>query len=120
MGEEKRDLGEEIAGKILTALLVVAGAYALFQLGVRGVFSLMMGDNPDNAIYVLFYGGLVVLGGVALIGAGSGWALWRRSRPAAPGAPPPSVFSRGVSIGLLAVFLIALLAVAGFIRGFMK
>ena len=119
MGEEKRDIGEEIAGKILTALLVVAGVYAVFQLAVRGIFSLIMGGNDNNGIYVLFYGGIVVLLVIFLLGAGSGWALWRRSRaPAAEGKP--STFSRGVSIGLLVVVLAAVYILGSFLRGFSR
>lgn len=118
MGENKRDLGEEIAGKILTAALVLAGAYVFFRAAVRGIFSLMMGGNPDNGIYVLFYGGLVVLAVIFFMGAGSGFLLWRRGRAKPAGTEPPSVFSRGVTIGLAVVALAALFIIVNFLRGF--
>jgi len=119
MSEEKKDLGEEIAGKILAAALVLAGAYAFFQVVVRGIFSLMMGGNPDkNGIYVLFYGGIVVLAVIFLLGAGSGFWLWRRAKAKPAGAERPSVFSRGITIGLVVVVLIAVFVIGGFLHGF--
>ena len=118
MGEEKRDLGEEIAGKILAAALVVAGGYLVFRVVVRGVFSLMMGGNPDNGIYVLFYGGIVVLAAIFLLGAGSGFWLWRRAKAKPAAAERPSVFSRGITIGLVVVVLIAVFVIGSFLRGF--
>ena len=117
MGEEKRDWAEEAAGKLLTAAAVVAGVYALFQLFVRGVFSLMMGGNPDNAIYVLFYGGIVVAAGIFLFGAGSGWLLWRGAK-AKPASGKPSMLARGILIGLAVVATVAVILLAVIIRAF--
>ena len=119
MGENKKDLGEEIAGKILTAALVVAGAYLLFRAAVGGIFSLMMGGKSDNGIYVLFYGGAVVLLVVLALGAGSGWALWRRSAKKPAEAGPSSASGSGISIGLAVVAAAALLLILGFLRGFL-
>lgn len=119
MSENKRDLGEEVAGKILTEALVLAGVYVVFQLVVRGIFSLMMGGNPDKGIYVLFYGGFVVLAVIVLMGAGSGCWLWNRSKAKPAGAERPSAFSRGVGIGLVVVLLAAVYILGSFIRGFL-
>lgn len=118
MDEQKRDLGEETAGKILTAVLVVAGAYALFQLVVRGIFSAVMGGNPDNGIYVLFYGGIVVLAVIALMGAGSGYWLWRRAKAKPAAGGQPSVSGRGLTIGLIVVLAAAVYIIGNFLRGF--
>ncbi len=118
MDENKRDTGEEIAGKILTAVLVVAGAYAAFQLVVRGIFSAVMGGNPDNGIYVLFYGGIVVLAVIALMGAGSGYWLWRRAKAKPAAGEQPSVFGRGLTIGLVVVLVAAVYIIGNFLRGF--
>lgn len=118
MDEKKRDIGEETAGKILTALLVVAGAYAVFQLVVRGVFSAVMGGNPDNGIYVLFYGGIVALAVIALLGAGSGYWLWRRAKAKPAGGEQPSAAGRGLTIGLVVVLAAAVYILGNFLRGF--
>lgn len=118
MDENKRDLGEEIAGKILTALLVVAGAYAAFQLVVRGIFSAVMGGNPDNGIYVLFYGGIVVLAVIALMGAGSGYWLWRRAKAKPAAGEQSSILGRGLTIGLVVVIVVAVYIIGNFLRGF--
>lgn len=118
MDDNKKDTGEEIAGKILTALLVVAGAYAAFQLVVRGIFSAVMGGNPDNGIYVLFYGGIVVLAVIALMGAGSGYWLWRRAKAKPAPGEQPSVFGRGLTIGLVVVLVAAVYIIGNFLRGF--
>ena len=118
MGEEKKDWAEEAAGKLLTAAAVVAGVYALFQLFVRGVFSLMMGGNPDNAIYVLFYGGIVVVAGIFLFGAGSGWLLWRGTRAKPAPGEKPSMIIRGILIGLAVVAAVAVILLVIIIRAF--
>jgi hypothetical protein len=118
MEEKKRDVGEEIAGKILAALLVVAGAYAAFQLAVRGIFSAVTAGNPDNGIYLLFYGGIVALAVIALLGAGSGYWLWRRAKTKPAAGGQPSVFGRGLTIGLVVVLIAAVYIIGNFLRAF--
>lgn len=116
MSEEKRDKGEEIAGKILTALLVAAAAWLLFRGVVGGIFSLIMRGNPENGVYVLFYGGAVVLLAVLGIGLLAGWLLWRSARRKPREQGEGSVFARGLGIGLAVVALCAALILIGFVR----
>lgn len=109
---------EELAGKVLTAVAVAAGAWLLFQGIMRGIFSLMMGGNSENGVYVLFYGGGIALVVIAVLGAAAGWLFWRRARkgPAAAAAPAQerSMLRSGITMGLALVAGAALLLLALF------
>lgn len=116
MEDQNKDRAEALAGKLLTAAAVAAGAWLLFQTVVRGIFSLIMGGNSENGVYVLFYGGYVALAVAAAIGAAAAWLFWRSargSRQPAEGAPAPaertSTLRSGLMIGLAVVAGAALL-----------
>jgi hypothetical protein len=110
---ETSGLGE----KLLGVGAVLAGAFLFFRVVVVGIFKLMMGGNSENGVYVLFYGGGVVLIILVGIGVTAGLALWRGRKGNAdnvPSAPPESAFRRGVRIGLVLVTAIVLLLVSLF------
>lgn len=120
MADRNDDWAEALAGKILTAAAVAAAAWLLFQGVVRGIFSAIMGGNSENGVYVLFYGGYVVLAVVAAIGAAAAWLFWRsvRKTPGPPGvqAPQRSMLRSGLTMGLALVAGAALLMLALFVR----
>lgn len=112
-GQDKARAGA-LAGKLLTAAAVAAGAWLLFQGITRGIFSAIMGANSENGVYVLFYGGYIALAAAAAaIGLAAGWVFWRRAgRDAAPaGEPVPerSMLRSGITMGLALVAGAALL-----------
>lgn len=113
---QKGDWQEEAAGKLLTALLVVGAAYLLFRAAMRGIFALIMGGNPENGVYVLFYGGAIALALIALMGVLAGSLFWRRARGGGAGNGAP-VLRGGLTLGLLAVALAALAIVGAFVTG---
>ncbi len=95
-------LGEKLVG----VALALAAAWLAFRLLVGGIFSFILGRNPDNAVYLLFYGGGIALLALLLIGAASGTLLWRRTRARADGTPAAesqSYLGRGLTLGLMVV-----------------
>lgn len=118
MAGNNEDRAEALAGKILTAAAVAAAAWLIFQGAVRGIFSAMMGGNSENGVYVLFYGGYVVLAVMAAIGAAAAWLFWRAVRrpPAPPGgqAPERSMLRSGLAMGFALVAGTALMLLALF------
>ena len=115
---DKKDNPPGIEGKLLGVILSLAAAYLIFRLTVGGIFHLMMGNNPENGIYVFFYGGIVVLAVLAVIGIAAFFLLVRRvkggpktadkSAAVLPAAPPPGALSRGITLGLVVIIIIVL------------
>jgi hypothetical protein len=112
--ENKNGSGDEtqtLGSKLLGVAAVLIAAFFLFKYVVLGIFYLVMNGNPENGVYILFYGGAVVLLVLAGLGLASSGLLWRRvkggAKPAT-GARPQSALSRGITIGLAAVALIVL------------
>ncbi|OHE76743.1 MAG: hypothetical protein A2107_06415 [Verrucomicrobia bacterium GWF2_62_7] len=129
--DEKRPLYEEspalcrgvkhaggLLEKLAGAALAVAAAWLAFRLLVGGIFSFFLGRDPDNAVYLLFYGGGIVLLAGLLIGGLAGSLLWRRTRRRADGTPAAgaqSYLGRGLTLGLMVVVCAALLLAGLFI-----
>jgi len=95
-------LGEKLAG----VALAVAAAWLAFRLLTGGIFSFVLGRNPDNAIYLFFFGGYIALFVILGIGGAAGVMLWRRNRRRGDGTPAAeaqSYLGRGLTLGLMVV-----------------
>jgi hypothetical protein len=104
---EKKDLGENIAGRILGIVFVLLTAYFLFQLTVKAVLSWLLsgsGSDLESAMILLNLGLPVFLAVVGAFGAAAALLFWRQLKngPKSPGSAGPvqSPFIRGVKLGL--------------------
>jgi hypothetical protein len=115
----RRAADTSMAERLTMAGLVAVCAYALYRAVVHKIFASIMAANPNNEIYIFFYGGIIVLAVIAVIGGAAGSLLWWRVRPGRAGkenSPGPwSTLGAGLNMGLAIVAGAALLVLALFL-----